>query len=71
MSETTFCDALDPCEVHGHDIKFIDMVSVDMIGTLAIAEECERCGKTRETVTRRAFSNGRLSETRYPDGVWR
>lgn len=71
MAETTFLDALDYCEVHGHDIEFVDMTILDMIGNMCQLEKCNRCGKKRETVMPRPDGDLRTAEMIYPDGKWR
>lgn len=70
-SEITFLDAIDYCEVHGHDIDFVDMTIADMIGNMKQLEICKRCKKERETfLPNPSNPNLRMSETLYPDGEW-
>ena len=71
MSETTFLDGLEYCEVHGHKPKTKrDWYTIDIMGNTVRDEKCETCGKERTIL----FPRGgmiRLSETVYPTGEWR
>lgn len=69
MTETTFLDAFEYCDVHGHDAEFIDMTILDMIGNMVQLEICRKCKRRRETLV--DDSRGlRMSEQHYPDGEW-
>ena len=68
MSEVTFLDGLDYCDVHGHDAEFIDLTILDIVGNEVKLERCRRCKKEKETLVE--SSQLRTSETRYPKGVW-
>lgn len=70
MSEITFLDGLDYCEVRGHDAEFIDMTVLDIVGNMVQLEICRKCKRRRETLVE--DSRGlRMSEQYYPDGEWR
>ena len=70
MSEITFCNSLEYCEVHGHDIEFIDMTIIDIVDNQVKLERCRKCKKERETMAVRLYGDLRTSETTYPDGKW-
>lgn len=70
MSEITFLDAIDYCEIHGHETLLeYDWHTIDIAGTKARDEKCNKCGKTRSII--KHDNNLRISETIYPDGKWK
>ncbi len=42
-----FCDALDYCEVWGHDIEEGEYHVMDIIGSQERLDKCKRCGKEK------------------------
>ena len=68
MTEITFLDGLDYCDVHGHCPEHIDDYVIDIVGTRCFVEKCTKCGKIRKsTITRTAL---RTINTFYPNGEW-
>jgi len=70
MNDVTFLDALEYCEVHGHDIEFVEQFTIDIIGNQVKHEICRQCRKERKTMVQDE-RRVRMSEQYYPDGGWR
>jgi hypothetical protein len=66
---TIFTDALDYCDVHGHEPERVREYIIDIVGNIILEDKCKKCGKIRETM--KPHNDLRMSETYYPDGQWK
>ena len=69
MSETTFCDILDFCDVWGHKEAVYFEENSDFCNNIIHTIYCQNCPKIKKILIER--SKLRTSNYNYPDGEWK